>query len=567
MGRISNKKRIKYSVDELYSKITEAQKQEKVNIPECFYADFNTTMIKVKDSICYYITPRKDFSGDFIFYLYGGNLCFNITKAELAFLSEMAKTCNMGIMLPMYPLTPEYCCKDVFNMLLPAYKELSSTKDVNDIYLMGRESGGGLAISLSIDIWKNGSKKPKKLILIEPMLDTEFFDEKLAASLTKINDDEVFFSESVKEFINKYWVKDMAARTEFTSPIYEDITDVCEDILLISGDESIFNHYAREFYDKSINSGIDIKFFEYREKKTGFILDEKDADSIHARKVLIDTLNGNGKAVLDKYMYEVKQRSESAKMYPEIFKDDIAHTYLCNHKINTDTYKGLTPFRKLILAATLHSFDNVVSQFLLRFPNGTVVYIGCSLDTMFERNDNGRVRWFNCDQPGKIAVRSIYVTDRERQKTVAKAFTDMNWAEDIKCKTKQGILFVIRDNFGYLKPEKAKECIEYLYTKFPGCEVVFDITKRKALNRENRYNKRNETEYHKKKFYMNDTERSILVWNTAYKLIGNYSIFSDIDADPSWKKALSIRFKQLKKSKEYKLVHLRLGNEKYKVNI
>ena len=50
-------------------------------------------------------------------------------------------------------------------------------------------------------------------------------------------------------------------------------------------------------------------------------------------------------------------------------------------------------------------FDELVSDFINKNPDCTVVNIACGLDTRAYRMDNGRLTWYNLDLPETIEVR------------------------------------------------------------------------------------------------------------------------------------------------------------------
>ena len=60
-------------------------------------------------------------------------------------------------------------------------------------------------------------------------------------------------------------------------------------------------------------------------------------------------------------------------------------------------------------------FDRYVEDFLATHPRGTVVEIGCGLDTGFDRVDDGRVRWFDLDLPDAVALRWRFFDDEPRR--------------------------------------------------------------------------------------------------------------------------------------------------------
>ena len=77
-------------------------------------------------------------------------------------------------------------------------------------------------------------------------------------------------------------------------------------------------------------------------------------------------------------------------------------------------------------------FDRYVEDFLVTHPRGTVVEIGCGLDTRFDRVDNGRVRWFDLDLPDAVALRRRFFDDEPRRTMVAASVLDSAWMNAVK---------------------------------------------------------------------------------------------------------------------------------------
>ncbi|NJN29756.1 MAG: class I SAM-dependent methyltransferase [Synechococcales cyanobacterium RM1_1_8] len=71
---------------------------------------------------------------------------------------------------------------------------------------------------------------------------------------------------------------------------------------------------------------------------------------------------------------------------------------------------------KSLWGATLRTrmIDEDVQDFLRQHPDGTVIEIGCGLNTRFERLDNGQLRWFDLDLPDTIALRRQFFQDGDR---------------------------------------------------------------------------------------------------------------------------------------------------------
>jgi len=123
------------------------------------------------------------------------------------------------------------------------------------------------------------------------------------------------------------------------------------------------------------------------------------------------------------------------------------------------------------IARSLH-IDRVVREFLKRHPRGTIVNIGCGLDTTFERIDNGSLSWYDLDLPSVIALRRQFIADRERRKQVGSSFLDDTWCSELK--VEDSILFIAAGVFYYFEEDQIKRGLSRLARLFPGGEMFFD---------------------------------------------------------------------------------------------
>ena len=75
--------------------------------------------------------------------------------------------------------------------------------------------------------------------------------------------------------------------------------------------------------------------------------------------------------------------------------------------------------------------DEAVRVFLEKYPKGTIVNIGCGLDTTFDRIDNGSVVWYDLDLPDVIRLRRQFIKETERRKFISASFLDECWLNQI----------------------------------------------------------------------------------------------------------------------------------------
>ncbi|MFT4226514.1 class I SAM-dependent methyltransferase [Micropruina sp.] len=118
-------------------------------------------------------------------------------------------------------------------------------------------------------------------------------------------------------------------------------------------------------------------------------------------------------------------------------------------------------------------FDGWVRDFLAEHPDGTVVEIGCGLNTRFERVDNGTVRWFDMDLPDVVELRRRFLDDDARRTTLAGSAFDLDWMDPVAAPSGPW-LFVAEAMFLYFSAEQVHQAIDQLAQRFPGSLLAFD---------------------------------------------------------------------------------------------
>ncbi len=124
-------------------------------------------------------------------------------------------------------------------------------------------------------------------------------------------------------------------------------------------------------------------------------------------------------------------------------------------------------------------FDMVIKEFIAKHPNGTIVNIGCGLDTTYERINNQNVIWYDLDLPDVIELRKKFLCETANRKFIASSFLDTKWFDVIS--HPKEILFISAGVFVYFNEEEIKEFLLKLVDSFPGAELFFDVTSPKGV--------------------------------------------------------------------------------------
>lgn len=120
-------------------------------------------------------------------------------------------------------------------------------------------------------------------------------------------------------------------------------------------------------------------------------------------------------------------------------------------------------------------FDADVADFLKAFPAGTVIEIGCGLNTRFERLDNGIARWFDLDLPDTIGLRRLFFEDSHRRTMIAASVLDPEWMEAVAA-TGGPWCFISEAAIIYLEAAAAKQAITQISARFVGAWFLIDTT-------------------------------------------------------------------------------------------
>jgi O-methyltransferase involved in polyketide biosynthesis len=136
--------------------------------------------------------------------------------------------------------------------------------------------------------------------------------------------------------------------------------------------------------------------------------------------------------------------------------------------------RGISPLSQYAWIMRSRSTDRIIKMFLKDHPAGTIVNIGCGLDTTFERVDNGLLRWYDLDMPDSINLRRHFIQESSRRTFIESSFLEQSWLKQID--VKDGVLFIAAGVLYYFDESDVKTFFSRLADSFPGCEIAFDAS-------------------------------------------------------------------------------------------
>ncbi|MBY0371665.1 class I SAM-dependent methyltransferase [bacterium] len=89
--------------------------------------------------------------------------------------------------------------------------------------------------------------------------------------------------------------------------------------------------------------------------------------------------------------------------------------------------KRIGTFGMLNLGYRSVRMDRIARDFLKRHPGATIVNLGCGLDTLYERIDDGQAHVVNVDMPDTVALRNRLLPPSDRSVAIGASILEDDW--------------------------------------------------------------------------------------------------------------------------------------------
>ena len=113
-----------------------------------------------------------------------------------------------------------------------------------------------------------------------------------------------------------------------------------------------------------------------------------------------------------------------------------------------------------------------------KYPEASVVNIGCGLDQTGENCDNGTCKIYNLDFPDVIEARNRMISSQERVRNIGVDINDISWFEEID--KSNGVVFFAAGVFYYFRKKQFDVLVSKMAEAFPTGTLVFDAANKKA---------------------------------------------------------------------------------------
>lgn len=169
----------------------------------------------------------------------------------------------------------------------------------------------------------------------------------------------------------------------------------------------------------------------------------------------------------------LRGRIYASKHHPEILYDASALALLPRLPKDARAITGESEYTLLASAVRSRQVDLATQRFLSQNPEGCVINLGCGLETLAQRNSNGKAKWFSLDLPEVISMRETLLAPCVYEERLAFSMFDTTWIERVKSICKGPYLVVASGLFYYFSTQQVMALIRSLYG-FGEATLVFD---------------------------------------------------------------------------------------------
>lgn len=233
--------------------------------------------------------------------------------------------------------------------------------------------------------------------------------------------------------------------------------------------------------------------------------------------------------------YPLITDSKAVEMVDIIRKEIAGSDNPIHRKILKDKYN---PKLAVTMALRCRRFDRYVADFLSEFPGGTIINLGCGLDTRFYRIDNGTVKWFDLDLPEVIELRKRFLEENTRHVFIGSSVLNPEWIARVR--TGGPYLILAEGLFMYLTEKDVRELFERIQRELRPAEIVCEVSNQYWVKKMN-------TKWMKRKFRRQlgmtggasfsfgvTDSHHFERWSSNYKFLDEWTYFDDHEKKLGW---------------------------------
>ena len=230
-----------YSTEEAFDVYLAEKKLENRKphtLPLEIYLPVSCRPIVCADQLGYELNRRAEEKT--IFYFPGGSYIDQPREVHWQFLGMLAERAGVRIVVPLYPKLPENDASASYEAVTDFYLSYLEEQEPENVIFMGDSAGGGMALSLAMQLRDAGLPGPDKLILICPWPDITLTNPDIPSYERR---DPALDSEQLRH-LGALWAGDMDPTDPIVSPLYGSFEDLGSIILITGTGELLYPDIA-----------------------------------------------------------------------------------------------------------------------------------------------------------------------------------------------------------------------------------------------------------------------------------------------------------------------------------
>lgn len=239
----------------------------------------------VNGHLVWTIAPRDGGDEKRILYLHGGGYVNSFASQHWGFMSRLVDRLQCTVIAPNYPHAPEHYVHDVFEFLLPLYRELAESVGSENVTLMGDSSGGGICLALAQRLREDGLPQPRRLVLLAPWLDVSLSNPEIVEA-DKIDP---FLGMEGLKYASEVYARDVDPKNYLVSPLYGSLRGLAPVTVFIGTCDILFPD-CRKLRDLAAAEGVQIDYREYDDMLHDWMLISLP-ESKHVLHEIVDQLS------------------------------------------------------------------------------------------------------------------------------------------------------------------------------------------------------------------------------------------------------------------------------------
>lgn len=217
--------------------------------------------IPIDGGLLYHISHKNNTSSNHVMYVHGGAYIRGPLIQHWKYIANLVKRCGVSVSLVIYPKTPEYHFRQVYDFVIQCNEIVSKRYSANDITWMGDSSGAALVMGLA----QLTKFKPRQLILLFPWMDISLENPQIQELEIK---DPILNSASLKQ-IGDWFSNGENKQQPLLSPQYASLAG-WPAVHIIAGTYDIFYPDIAAFHANQTVEGNAVQLYSFEKMIHGF---------------------------------------------------------------------------------------------------------------------------------------------------------------------------------------------------------------------------------------------------------------------------------------------------------